>query len=126
MGRPGRRPAEREESTWQKHEAGTRQFPGGRMSGGVTNEGSSIRRISQVPHQGGSIVDGAPSDAAEGLRLGGCDDHATSLGQGSEADDAGKSGQCWHSSYSTPSNRCRPFGDRSGRVDPRLARMTYG
>jgi hypothetical protein len=62
------------------------------VSGGAANQISSVRRIAQIPHKGSSIVDGALTDVAQGLRVGGRDDQAPSLGQGSEADEAPKPG----------------------------------
>jgi hypothetical protein len=92
-GRPTRRPADREISAWQNHEGSSRKFPGGGVSGGHPNDVSRIRRISQVPDQGGSIVDGASSDLAEGRRSSCRHDQPTSLGQRTDAGDAGNLGQ---------------------------------
>src|ERR1035437_9951394 len=78
---PRRHPTHWEISNRQKHEAGARKVPGGRVSGGATNQVSSVRRIAQVSYEGASIVDGALTDVAKGLRMGGRDDQATSLGQ---------------------------------------------
>ena len=89
---PCRRPTHWEISNWQKHEAGARKFPGGRVSDGTANQVSSVRRIAHVSHEGASIVDGALTDVAKGLRMGGRDDQATSLGQGNDADESGKPG----------------------------------
>jgi hypothetical protein len=97
---PCRRPTNREIPKWQKHEARTRKLAGGRMSGGTANQVPSVRRIAQIPHEGGSIVDGALADVAKGLRMGGRDDHATSLGQGHDADEASKPGRGRHSGCS--------------------------
>jgi hypothetical protein len=63
------------------------------VSGGTANQVSSVRRIAQVSHEGASIVDGALTDVAKGLRMGDRDDHATSLGQGNDADESGKPGR---------------------------------
>jgi hypothetical protein len=63
------------------------------VSGGTANQVSSVRRIPQIPHKGGSIVDGALSDVAKGLRSGGRDDQTTSLRQGNDADETGKLGR---------------------------------
>jgi hypothetical protein len=62
------------------------------MAGGAANQVSGIGRVAQVPDQGGPIVDGAPSEVAQGLRAGGRDEQAPCLGQRHEADDAGKPG----------------------------------
>ena len=71
------------------------------MSGGAANQVSSVRRIAQVPHEGTPVVDGALADVAKGLRMGGRDDHATSLGQGHDTDEAGKPGHWRHANWST-------------------------
>ena len=96
VGHPCRRPAQRHISNRQKQKAGTRKLAGGRLSGSIPNQVSSVRRIAQIPHEGGSVVDGALADVAEGLRMGGRDDYAASLGQGHEADEAGKPGHWRH------------------------------
>jgi hypothetical protein len=62
------------------------------VSGGTTNQVSSVRRIAQVSHKGASIVDGPLTDVTKSLRTGDRDDQATSLGQGSDADESGKPG----------------------------------
>jgi hypothetical protein len=67
----------------------------------TANQVSSVRRIAQIPHEGGSVVDGALADVAEGLRMGGRDDYAASLGQGDDADEAGKPGHWRHANWST-------------------------
>jgi hypothetical protein len=90
---PRRRPAQRKISIGKEHEAGTREFPGGRMSDGAANQFSSVRRIAQIPHQGCSVVDGPLSDVTKGLRSGGRHDQATRLGQGREANEAAKPGR---------------------------------
>jgi hypothetical protein len=100
-GHPCRRPTHREVPKWQKHEAGTRKLVGGRVSGGIPNQVSSVRRIAQVPHEGAPVVDGAPAEVAKGLRMGGRNDHATSLGQGHDADEAGKPGHWRHVNWPT-------------------------
>ena len=71
------------------------------MPGGPTNGVSSIRGRSQVSHQRGAIVDGAPRDLAKGRRSGRRKDRTPSLRQGSDADDASKPGRCWHQSAGT-------------------------
>ena len=71
------------------------------MSGGIPNQVSSVRRIAQVPHEGTPVVDGAPAEVAKGLRMGRRDDHATRLGQGHDADEAGKPGHWRHVNWST-------------------------
>ena len=91
-GHPCRRPTHREVPKWQKHEAGTRKLVGGRVSGGIPNQVSSVRRIAQVPHEGTPVVDGASAEVAKGLRMGGRDDQATSLGQRNDAGESGKPG----------------------------------
>jgi len=96
VGHPCRRPTHREIPKWQKHEARTRKLAGGRVSRRTANQVSSVRRIAQIPHEGGSVVDGALADVAEGLRMGGRDDYAASLGQGHDADEAGKPGHWRH------------------------------
>ena len=96
VGHPCRRPTHREIPKWQKQEARTRKLAGGRVSRRTANQVSSVRRIAQIPHEGGSVVDGALADVAEGLRMGGRDDQATRLGQGHEADEAGKPGHWRH------------------------------
>jgi len=101
VGHPCRRPTHREIPKWQKHEARTRKLAGGRVSGGIPNEVSSVRRIAQVPHEGTPVVDGAPAEVAKGLRMGGRDDHATRLGQGHDADEAGKPGHWRHVNWPT-------------------------
>jgi hypothetical protein len=45
-------------------------------------------------------VDGALADVAKGLRMGGRDDHATSLGQGHDTDEAGKPSYRRHANWS--------------------------
>ena len=70
------------------------------MSGGIANQVSSVRRIAQIPQEGGSIVDGALPDVANGLRVGGRDDQATSLGQSDDANEAGKPSHGRHSDCS--------------------------
>jgi hypothetical protein len=62
------------------------------MSDGAANQSPSICAVSQVAHQGGSIVDGAPSNVVEGLRPGRGDDRPASLGQRGEAHNAGEPG----------------------------------
>ena len=101
MGHPCRRPAQRHVSNRQEQEAGARKLAGGRVSGGAANQVSSVRRIAQVPHEGTPVVDGAPAEVAKGLRMGGRDDHATSLGQGHDADEAGKPGHWRHANWPT-------------------------
>ena len=71
VGHPCRRPTHREIPKWQKHEACTRKLAGGRVSGWIPNEVSSVRRRAQVPHEGTPVVDGAPAEVAKGLRMGG-------------------------------------------------------
>ena len=90
---PCRRPTYWEISNWQKHEAGAREFPGGRVSDGTANQVSSVRRIAQIPYEGASIVGGTLADVAEGLRMGDRDDQSTSLGQGYDAGESGKPDQ---------------------------------
>ena len=92
MRHPCRRPTQWEISNWQKHEARTREFPGGRVSGGTANQVPSVRRFAQISHEGASIVDGALTDGAQSLRMGGREDQATSFGQGNDADGSGKRG----------------------------------
>ena len=92
MRHPYRRPAQRDISNGQKQEARTPKFPSRRVSGGTPNQASSVGRIAQISHEGGSIVDGALTDVAKSLRVGGRDDQATSLGQGHDADESGKPG----------------------------------
>jgi hypothetical protein len=89
---PCRRPTHREVSNWQKHEARTRKFAGGRVSSRTANQVSSVRRIAQIPHEGGLIVDGALADVAKGVRTDGRHDQAASLGQGDDADEVGDPG----------------------------------
>ena len=89
---PCRRPTHWEISNGQKQEARTRKFPSRRVSRRTPNQASSVGRLAQIPHEGGSIVDGALTDVAQGLRVGGRDDQAPSIGQGSEADEAPKPG----------------------------------
>ena len=71
------------------------------MSGGIPNQVSSVRRIAQVPHEGTPVVDGVSAEVAKGLRMGGRDDHATSLGQGHDADEAGKPSHWRHANWPT-------------------------
>ena len=92
VGHPCRRPAQREISNGQKQEARTRKLAGGRVSRRTANQVSSVRRIAQIPHEGGSIVDGALADVAKGVRMGGRHDQAASLGQGDDADESGQPG----------------------------------
>ena len=67
VGHPCRRPAQRHLSNRQEREAGTRKLAGGRVSGGIPNQVSSVRRVAQVPHEGVSVVDGALPDVAKSL-----------------------------------------------------------
>lgn len=83
---PCSRPTHREIPDRQEHEAGTRKLPGGRVTGGTANQGSSVGRIAQLPHERGSIVDGAVPEIAKGVRAGGGDDQAARLGQRDDAD----------------------------------------
>ena len=92
VGRPGHGPAERQVSSWQEQEAGTRKLPGRRVPGRAANQVPSKGGVSQIAHQGGSFVHRAPSKNAERLRMGGRDDHGPCLGHGNEADGAGKPG----------------------------------
>jgi hypothetical protein len=101
VGHPCRRPTHREIPKWQKHEARTRKLAGGRVSGGIPNQVSSVRRIAQVPHEGAPIVDGALAEVAKGLRMGGRDDHATRLGQCHDAEETGKPCHWRHVNWST-------------------------
>jgi hypothetical protein len=96
---PGRRPTHREIPNWQKHEARTRKLAGGRVSRRTANQASSVRRIAQIPHEGRSVVDGAPADVAKGVRMGGRDNHATSLGQSDDADESGQPGHWRHANW---------------------------
>jgi hypothetical protein len=91
--RPRRRPAQRQIPNRQKHEADIRQLVDGRVEYGAANKVASVRRVPQIPDEGSSIVDGALSDVAKGGRSGGRDDQTTSLGQGSDAANAGEAGQ---------------------------------
>ena len=100
-GHPCRRPTHREVPKWQKHEAGTRKLVGGRVSGGIPNQVSSVRRVAQVPHEGAPVVDGALPDVAKSLRSGGGGDQATRLGQGHDTDEAGKPGHWRHVNWPT-------------------------
>jgi hypothetical protein len=65
----------------------------------TANQVSSVRRIAQIPHEGGSIVDGALADVAKGVRLGGRHDQAASLGQADDADKSGKPGHWRHANW---------------------------
>jgi hypothetical protein len=100
VGHPSRRPTHWEIPKWQKHEARTRKLAGGRVSGGAANQVLSVRRVAQIPHEGAPVVDGALADVAKGLRMGGRDNHATSLGQRHDADEAGKPGHWRHANWS--------------------------
>jgi hypothetical protein len=62
------------------------------MSDGAANQLSSIRRISQVPHEAGSIVGRAPSNFTKSIRVGSREDQAAHFGLGGEANCAGKVG----------------------------------
>jgi hypothetical protein len=99
VGHPGRRPTHREIPNWLKHEARTRKLAGGRVSRRTANQASSVRRIAQIPHEGRSVVDGAPADVAKGVRMGGSDDHTTSRGQGDHADESGQPGHWRHANW---------------------------
>lgn len=108
---PCRGPTHRDIPNWQENETSTRKLPGGRVSGGTANEAASVRRITQVPHEGGSVVDGALPDVAKGVRSGGGNDQATSLGQG---DDAGESRKPAYRRHLGPSIAPPVRGNRGG------------
>jgi hypothetical protein len=65
----------------------------------TANQVSSVRRIAQITHKGRSVVDGALADVAKGARLGGRDNHATSLGQSDDADESGQPGHWRHANW---------------------------
>jgi hypothetical protein len=90
VGHPCRRPNQRHISNRQQQKAGTRKLAGGRVSGGIPNQVSSVRRVAQVPHEGAPVVDGTLPDVTKSLRSGGGGDQATRLGQSCEADEAAK------------------------------------
>jgi len=73
------------------------------VSGGAADQASSVRRIAQIPHEAGSIVDGALSDVAKSPRVGGPEDKAARLGEGREAHEARNPGHGRHSA--TPAVR---------------------
>jgi hypothetical protein len=53
---------------------------------------SSVRRPAQVPEQGATIVDGALTNGAKGVRMGDGDDQAARLGQGGDPGESDKPG----------------------------------
>jgi hypothetical protein len=61
-GTPSRHPAEREIPRWQKHQPGASKLSSRRVSGGAAHEVPSLRRASQIPHEGTPIVDSAPTE----------------------------------------------------------------
>ena len=98
---PGRRPAHGEIPQRQEHEARIRELAGGRVPGGAANQVSRVRGFAQVPHEGAPVVDGALANVAKSLRTGRRDDHAAGLGQGHDADEAGKPGHWRHVNWPT-------------------------
>ncbi len=64
--RPRRRPAHRAIPKWKEHESRTRKLAGGRVSCGSANQLSGVRRIAQIPCEGGSVVDGTLPEVAQG------------------------------------------------------------
>ncbi len=85
---PPRRPPEGQVSTRQEHETGIRELKDGRVSDGVAEVVSGVRRIGQIAQDGGPVSEAEASEAAQAWRMGRGADQAACLGQGGETDQA--------------------------------------